>query len=336
MDQLERVAAALRGKATDRPPYSLWTHLPGIDLDPERLAEETAAFCARYKLDFVKAMPNGLYAVEDWGCECDFGEVERGGIARVLRPAVRAAADWPALGRLDVARGAYGRELSHLARLVARVGPRVPVLATVFSPLTVAAKLSNGGYRAHLATEPEKVAQGLECITEVTCAFVREAMARGCAGVFLAVQEASPRLLDEATYRAHGEPHDRRVLEAARVAGGWFNVVHMHGEEVLFDLLERYEAAALNWHIGEALPSIREYRARGGARAVLGGLQRAHVTRRDRAALERDIARAMAESGGRGILLAPGCVIRHPIDEATLAWLAEMIRALAKSGPASE
>lgn len=330
MEKLERVRAALRCDTLDRPPYGFWTHLPKIDLDPARLAEETAAFCARYDLDFVKSMPNGLYPVEDWGSVCDYSEIERGGVAKVVRPAIAAVEDWDRLGRVDVTRGAFGRELDHLAQLVRRVGPGVPVLATVFSPLTAAAKLSNGAHRVHLASDPVTVSRGLDLITEVTCAFVREALARGCAGVFLAVQEANRGFLDEATYRALGEPHDRRVLETARLAGGWFNVVHMHGEDVMFDLLKRYDATALNWHIGETPPSIGEYRAERGTRPVLGGLQRSHITRRDLAALRCDIERAMAETGGRGILLAPACVIRHPVDEATLRWTADAIKALAE------
>ncbi len=62
-----------------------------------RLADTTAAFAVRYDLDFVKSMPNGLYCVEDWGCACDYRAIARGGVARVTRPAVTAAADWRAL-----------------------------------------------------------------------------------------------------------------------------------------------------------------------------------------------------------------------------------------------
>lgn len=330
MEKLERVKAALRGEAPDRPPYAFWTHLPGIDLDPDRLAEETAAFCARYELDFVKSMPNGLYCIEDWGGACDYSGIERGGVAKVVRPAVESEQQWDALQRLDVTRGALGRELSHLAQLVRRVGRAVPVLATVFSPLTTAAKLSNGAYRTHLARDPDAVARGLEVITEVTCAFLREALVRGCAGMFFAVQEASRGMLDEAAYREFGEPYDRRVLEVARRSGGWFNVLHMHGEDVMFDLLKHYEVTALNWHISETPPSIREYRESGGTQPIVGGLQRAHITRRNHAAVRADIDCAMAESGGRGLLLAPACVIRHPVDHATLRWAATTIQGLAK------
>jgi uroporphyrinogen decarboxylase len=162
----------------------------------------------------------------------------------------------------------------------------------------------------------------------VTCAFVREAVARGCAGVFLATQEASYCVLDEAAYRTFGEPYDARIIETATLAGGWFNVIHMHGDGVMFDLLARYDVAALNWHVGEALPSISDYRASGGTRPVLGGLHRNHLTCGDHSAVTADIERAMVESGGRGILLAPTCVIRHPVDDMMLSFTADAIKNL--------
>lgn len=331
MNKLERVRAALTGAAVDRPPYGFWTHLPGIDLDPPRLAEVTAAFAARHDLDFVKSMSNGLYCVEDWGCVCDYSEIERGGVARVTVPAIREAADWAKLTEVDVEQGAFGREQSHFAQLVQRVGPGMPVLATVFSPLTIAGKLSNGLHREHLVSAPGALLQGLETITRVTCRFAEAALARGCAGVFFAIQEASFEVMDEAAYRRFGEPFDRRVLEAAAAAGGWFNAVHMHGDAVMFDLLRGYPVTALNWHIGETPPAIADYRASGGRRAVVGGLQRGHITNRNLEAIRADVERAVAETGGRGLLLAPACVIRHPVDDQTLQQTAAMIRGLAKN-----
>lgn len=328
--KLDRVRAALRCASVDRPPYGFWTHLPGIDLDPQRLAEATAAFASCYDLDFIKSMPNGLYCVEDWGCVCDYGDIERGGVAKVVTAAVNSEHDWDRLERVDVTRGSFGRELEHLGMLVARVGAGVPVLATAFSPFTIASKLSNGVSREHVARDPDAVHRGLEVITEVTCAFVRETLARGCAGVFFAVQEATHSAFDERTYREFGEPYDRRVLQAAESAGGWFNLVHMHGDDILFDVMKDYNVTALNWHIGETRPSIAEYRAAGGTKPILGGLQRGHITQRNHAGIAQDIERALSETAGRGLLLAPACVIRHPVDEATLHWTAQRMKALAR------
>lgn len=325
MNKMQRVRAALACEPLDRPPYAFWTHLPGIDLDPRRLAEETAAFQARFDLDFVKSMPNGFYCVEDWGTRIDYSGIAHGGVAKVARAAVNMPDDWRGLARLSMQDGAYARELDHLEQLVRLVGPDVPVLATVFSPLTSAGKLSNEVHRRHLAEAPDAVMAGLEVITETTCQFVRAATARGCAGMFFALQDAT-QAFSEAAYRRYGEPYDRRVMQAAKDAGAWFNVLHMHGEDILFDLLRDYDITALNWHVGETPPAIAAYRANGGARPIVGGLQRGHLTNRDHAAIGADIRRALDESSGRGILLAPACVIRHPVDDATLAWTARLIR----------
>lgn len=330
MNKLERIRAALGNDPVDRPPYAFWTHLPGIDLDPQRLAAETAAFASRYDLDFIKSMPNGLYCVEDWGCVCDYGDIERGGVAKVVQTAVAHEGDWDRLGELDVRRGAFGRELDHLTALTGEVGPGVPVLATAFSPLTIAAKLSNGVSRAHAARDAAALHRGLETITEVTCRFVRETIERGCAGVFLALQEAAREAYDERAYREFGEPYDRRVVEAAKAAGGWFNAVHVHGEDILFDVIRDYDVGALNWHIGETPPSIADYRASGGTKPVLGGLQRGHITQRNQFGIAADIERAVAHTAGLGLLIAPACVIRHPVDDSTLRWTAETIKRLAR------
>lgn len=326
MTKIERVRAALAREPVDRLPYGFWTHLPGIDLDPPRIAAETAAFQARYDLDFVKSMPNGFYAVEDWGAECDFSEIARGGVARITRPGVAAIEDWSRLDRVDVTRGAFGRELDHLARLVALVGPDVPVLATVFSPMTTAAKLSGERHRAHLAERPEQVRAGLAVITEATCAFARAAIERGCAGMFFALQDAVRAAFTAEAYAESALPFDHAVLRAAKAAGAWFDVLHAHGEDLHFDTLRDYQVDALNWHIGETAPTLAAYRGSGGARPIVGGLQRAHLTARDLPGIESDLRRTLAENGPRGLIVAPACVIRHPVDETTLLRTAALIR----------
>lgn len=71
--------------------------------------------------------------------------------------------------------------------------------------------------------------------------------------------------------------------------------------------------------------------AAGGARPIVGGLQRAHLTSRDRTAVTEDLHRSIGESKGRGILVSPACVIRHPVDEAMLKWTAETVRSYRSS-----
>ena len=101
----------------------------------------------------------------------------------------------------------------------------------------------------------------------------------------------------------------------------------MHGEDILFEQLARYDVTALNWHIAETPPAIAAYRQAGGAKPIVGGLQRNNLTRRDRDAVAADLRRSLSESGQRSILIAPACVIRHPVDDAMLQWTAQTVKA---------
>jgi uroporphyrinogen decarboxylase len=319
----ERVRRALVSADVDRPPYSFWSHFPGIDLDPEALVKHTVRFAAELDLDFVKAMSNGLYCVEDWGVAADYSAISQGGVARVVSTPVVETEDWRRIGRLPVTAPALGRELRHLAGLTGALGRTTPVLATVFSPLTIAHKLAGDALQRDVREAPGLVREALERIALTTADFARAALAAGCAGVFFAVQDADPAHFDDAAYAVFGEKFDRIVLEAA--AAGWFNVVHMHGDRILFDRLKNYPVAALNWHIGEAPQSVAAYRQSGGRQPIVGGLRRDGLTRHDIAMAEADLAQLFADSAGRGLLVAPGCVIRHPVDMAFLKTIVTLI-----------
>lgn len=324
MNRHERVRAALKGEPLDRLPYAFWTHFPLTDLDPDALAEATIEFARDLDLDFVKTMPNGQFCTEDWGAVSDFSEVAKGGVAKVVKTAVSAPEDWEKIGVLDVHTGAFGRELRHLKMVCASLAAERPILATAFSPLTIAQKLAGSAYRRHLVSHPDQMAQALANIARTMADFVAAAIDVGCCGVFFATQESSTQCVSADTYRRFGIPHDQVVLAAAQ--RGWFNVIHMHGEDVMFDLLKDYPVNALNWHIGETEPLLADYAATPGRKPVVGGLRRMALTDGDLDAIRSDIASALAATGGRGLLLGPACVIRHPVDRDVLKSVIDEIK----------
>ena len=137
MTKIERVAAAVSGKKPDRVPYSFWTHLPGIDLDPVLLAEKTYEFYKEYDIDVIKTMNNGMYAVEDFGCTVDYSEIQKGGTAKITSTPVAVPDDWDKIDVCAIDKGSLRRELYSLELLLDRLssgGEEVPVLFTVFSP----------------------------------------------------------------------------------------------------------------------------------------------------------------------------------------------------------
>lgn len=324
MNKVERVRKALKGEAVDRIPYSIWTHFPGIDLDAKSLANSTMEFYREYDLDFIKSMPNGLFSIEDYDCGCDFSEVATGGVAKAVKLAVTEPSDWETIDELDISKGALGRELRSLELLLAELHGEAPVIATVFSPLTTAFKMAGPNLLAHILTNPGKVKKGLDRITACTVRFAERAVEMGCAGIFLASQMAQKDRMTEAAYREFGVPYDLQVLKAV-AKDTWFNVMHIHGDEIMFDIFKDYPVQGLSWHVWEAAPSVEEFVAKNTGKSLVAGLRRFMITEGNLPEIAKDVTETIRLTSGRRLLLSPGCEIRAPHDDATFAFIRETI-----------
>ena len=306
MSKRERLEATIHGEETDRVPVALWRHFPGDDQSPLDLAASTVAFQRQYDFDFVKVTPASSFCVRDWGVEDEWlGNQE--GTREYTRQPVAGPGSWQALRPLDPGQGTLGGQLRCLEAIRTAVGEEVPFIQTIFNPLSQAKNLvGRQNLVAQLREEPEAVKAGLETITATTEAFVGAARERGIAGIFFAVQHASRELLSEAEYAEFGEPFDRRVLAAAE--GLWLNVLHLHGNRVMFDLLAGYPVQVLNWHDRETPPSLTEGQARFPG-AVLGGLRQWETMLRGKPAdVYREARDAFQQTGSRRFILGTGCV----------------------------
>jgi uroporphyrinogen decarboxylase len=306
MNKRERLEATIRGEETDRVPVALWRHFPGDDQAPLDLAASTVAFQRQYDFDFIKVTPASSFCVRDWGVEDEWLGNQEGTREYRQRP-VEGPGDWQALRPLDPEQGALGGQLRCLEAISAAVGGEVPFIQTIFNPLSQAKNLVGRQHLvAQMREEPEAVKAGLETITATTEAFVRAASGRGIAGIFFAVQHASWELLSEAEYAEFGVPYDRRVLAAAE--GLWLNVLHLHGNRVMFDLLAGYPVQVVNWHDRETPPSLAEGHERFGG-AVLGGLRQWETMLRGKPAdVYREAKEAFRQTGSRRFVLGTGCV----------------------------
>lgn len=304
----DRLAATLAGDIADRPPVALWRHFPVDDQDPASLAQSTVAFQQLYDFDFVKVTPASSFAVRGWGVEDAWqGSVE--GTRVYTRRAVIAPEDWRKLTKLDPDAGALADCLTCLARVREGLGPDMPILATIFSPLAQAKNLAGEDVLLeHLRRMPESLSAGLATLAATTIDFVEAARAVGIDGIFYAIQHARARTMDLPTYRRLAEPHDRAILEAA--GGLWLNVLHLHGAGVHFELAEEYPVAVVNWHDRETSPDLGEGKRRAG-KAVCGGIARVETVvlgNAERIAGEASEAKRQTD-GGRGLVLGTGCVV---------------------------
>jgi uroporphyrinogen decarboxylase len=319
MSRRDRILAALSRQPVDRVPYAVWRHFPSVDRSPSALAQATLRFHERYGSDFLKITPAGGYAVEAWGCVED-AEVRPDGHRPCASCAVRDAGDWKRIRELDP--GSAEGYVQHIETIVRmgfdrRIGD-APVVPTLFSPLSVARKLSGGRLNLDLLEHPEAVTAALEAITATLIRFAELALSEGVSGIFYSIQAASRRLHSEEEYVRFGEPYDRRVLES--IAGkSILTIIHAHGDQLMFDRLARLPGHAWNWDDRATSPTLREGRAAVPG-AVIGGLNQ-WTTLRDgtpeQAVQETDDA--IAQTSGTGLIVGTGCVLPMNTPDANVA-----------------
>jgi uroporphyrinogen decarboxylase len=310
MSRRERLVAAINGDPTDRTPYAFWRHFPQIDTNPAGLAQATLRFHERYGSDFIKITPAGGYAVEAWGC-VESTEVRPDGHRPCASCAVREAEDWKRIGVLDPTTAAgYSLHVETIVRMGfdRRIGD-APALPTVFSPLSLARKLSGDRLNEDLRHHPELVRGALEAITDTLIKFADVALTEGVSGIFYSIQAASLSQHTEEEYAEFGEPYDRRFLNSLGTRST-LTVIHCHGDRLMFDRLARLPGHVWNWDDRGAGPSLASGRAVVNG-AVAGGLDQWKTLRDgtpETAVAETDDALAQTD-GGRGLIVAAGCVL---------------------------
>lgn len=306
--KVERLQSAINGEFTDRAPVALWRHFPVDDQDPIQLAKRTLEFQQLYDFDFIKVTPASSFCIKDWGVEDEWKGVAEGTRDYVKR-AISTLEAWVRLSVLDPEEGALGAQLLCLEHIKDSQMDNTPFIQTIFSPLAQAKNLSgNDELMRSIRRDPGGVKAALGVITETTIAFIQAAKERGIAGIFYAIQHASYDYFDRASYAQFGEPYDRQILEAANDL--WLNVLHLHGDEIMFDLASNYPVHVVNWHDRETSPTLGEGKDLVSG-AVCGGLQRWNTLVIGTPQSVRAEAQDALQSttGGRGHILGTGCVV---------------------------
>jgi uroporphyrinogen decarboxylase len=321
------VKAALEGRKLDRPPAGAWGHTYREEWDAERLAEVTVDRARRLGWDFVKFQPRATFFAEA------FGNRYHGSGHRLRGPILEEAVvpDLQAWSRLElVDPGVLDEQARALGLVVRELGENVPVIQTVFSPVSVGDYLVGRDKRRlirELRNNPEVVLPALEKVQNALIDFSRKSVEAGAAGIFYAISGfATPNAMPVDVYDSLLFPIDLRVTEAFPAAA-WFNVVHLCGSRVNMDVARRLPVDAVSYSVHNAgNPSLAEARRLTG-KAVMGGLeQRGALVGGPQAAIEEQVRQAIAETGGEHLLLAPGCSVPPRAREANLA---AMMRAAA-------
>jgi uroporphyrinogen decarboxylase len=315
MTRRERVLAALRGEPTDRSPISFWQHFPGQDGTPEALVESTLAYQRRFDLDLIKLMPTGMYPVLDYGVQVRLVDDDIGTTRWVAGP-VREPNDWRRLPAVSPARGVLAQQVEVVRRVRAALGPDTPVVQTIFSPLTMAAKIV-GELPVDIYEQEELLRAALERMADDVIAFGRACLEAGADGFFFATQHANRAAQPPDLHERLGVPYDLKILDALR-AGAVCTILHLHGPEPLFHLADRYPVDAVNWHDRETEPSLAQALSRIGKALVAGIARGGAVATGSPVGAAAEVRDAIQQTGGRRLIVAPGCVVLLSSPEANL------------------
>jgi uroporphyrinogen decarboxylase len=317
MRKRERLEATFAGAPVDRPPVALWRHWPVDDQYGEELARASLVFQHTFDFDFIKVTPSSNFSVDGYGATSKWEGNQEG--TRAKGPAIiQSPDDWLKLKPLEPSQGLLAEVLKTNHIIGQSVKEDTPFLQTVFNPLSQAKNLARDRLIFDLRQYPDAVKAGLATLTESILRFIEALKETGCAGIFLAVQHASYNLLSEAEYREFGAPLDRQILEAT--AGMWFNLIHLHGTNVMFDLVGSYPGQAINWHDVETPPSLAKAKGRTKM-ALCGGLRQWETMLRGTPAdVQHEANAAIEATGGTGFILGTGCVT--PITAPTANILA--------------
>lgn len=301
----KRLEAALSGEVPDRVPVALWRHWPGDDQDAQALAAAHLKWQQDYDWDVLKVGPASSYSVVDWGVQDRWvGHIE--GTREYTHRPIQRAEDWARLKPLNPKQGMLATQLETLRLVKEAVGDTVPILATIFAPLSQAKHLANNEpMLTHLRHEPDLFRQGQETIVESTLRYIEAAKKIGIDGIFYAIQHARYPLLSRAEYEQWGRPFDQQILNA--VQDLWLNMVHLHSTDVMFDLVAEYPVQLLNWHDRETGITLSDGLKQFNG-AASGGVDHWTLHQESPENTITEAKDAIAQVNGRRLLLGTGCV----------------------------
>jgi len=301
-----RLETCLAGEKPDRTPVALWRHFPVDDQTPEGLAAATISYQNTFDFDLVKVTPASSFCLRDWGIGDEWHGSDEGTRDYVHR-VIHNPEDWTRLEVLSPTEGALGAQLTCLRYIIDELGPEIPVIQTIFSPLSQAKNLVGPEkLLVHLRQYPDAVHAGLQTITETVIRFTEAALKTGIAGVFYAIQHAQYGLLSEMEYQIFGKSYDLQSLQPA--LDGWLNMVHLHGLDVMFDQVADLPVQIINWHDRETSPSLSQAQEHFPG-VLCGGLRRIEsMVLGTPASISAEARDAISATNGTRFILGTGCV----------------------------
>ena len=237
------IEALLQGEILERTPRALWRHYPFDEYNSDRFVDAVVKVHHTYPFDLIKITPRSSFIIRDFGILDEFVE-NKLGIPTYLNQVVRNPEDWYKLNPLDPQKGYLKQYADCLERIVTQLKPTVPIVQTIFSPLSQAKNLCGlARLIDHWQNHREALMYGLEILAESTISFIKT-INPWIDGIFYVIQECGVEELTQPSYVKICRHLDESILMTQT---GQVNMLHLHGKILNFKDYCSYPVTFLHW-----------------------------------------------------------------------------------------
>ncbi len=339
MTQWERIMAAVKGQPLDRAPVSFFGHNHPAERDTQTLVKHLIEQNEFFGWDFMKVQLPNTYYGKAWGCEYRWDETTsptHGWIT--VEGAVKSANDLKKIKELDPKKGIIGEQLKVIELLKSHFKDEIPLVHTIFTPLTVVKRLTGTEIRTtsevaltqrFMEEDPTAMHYALNAVCQTFAEYAKEAIRAGADGIFMTTTAWSLDTISEEKYKEFGRPYDLPIYEAAIDEGASLNILHLCRDNIFLDLFVDYPVQIISYDSkSERNPDIDAVLNKTD-KAFWGGID--HTTTLVNGPIENifsEVHDALDISQGKRIIIGPGCSILpqtpkahlHAAKDAICAW----------------
>ncbi len=341
MTGTQRMRALVEKQPVDRIGVSGWVHMPMVDHNVHDMVKATIHVTDYLGWDFVKIMSTGHYVPEAFGGDITLSKDLTHWYGTINRYPIQDLEDLKNFPVLDMENPVFQREVAIAKELAEHYKGNLPVLATIFTPLTCLQEMMSRGtserVNAFIRENPKEVHAALERLVQTNFNYLDALMDAGIDGIFFANQYSSRTAFTPELFREYCAPYDKMILDHIKDRT-WFNILHVHGEkQLMFEECIDYNVQAFSWENcapgvpEEELASVRWVRSMTD-KVLITGLARHYdyySDTNDRTALKelfrRRLLTVLEESGDKRVVFAPGCALPMDVDRYIFTLMKEVV-----------
>ena len=315
MTHTERIKAAIKFEEVDRIPAGIWGHRPFAEQDPIYLAEVQLDIALKNDFDFIKLNPDAFAHYYDFGVSTVMhtspSDMRKTTFRRSM---IQTLDDWKAIEVLPAYYGTLGKTVNltrYMQKMQKQAGVEIPYIVTFNSPLTNVIEMGdkkNPHRIIELMKENRELFhEVLQKVTDTGKNYIKANMEYGPAGFFFATRFACYDYFTEEEYDEFGTPYDMQLFDLINSnPDNYFNMLHIHGQNAMWDKIANYPGNVINWHDAWIPPSLEEGRKRCH-KCIEGGLHERELGIYSPAEVKEKVKDAVARAGRKGLIIGNGC-----------------------------